>query len=209
MDTSYYTQDFYASIRSGCQSSADVIAPTVFELVQPKTVLDIGCGEGHWANKFRQLGCSVIGVDGDYVQDSPLGKDFVPADITGDLSWLPESDLLVCLEVAEHLPFEVSASFIAQLCQLAPDMLFSAAIPGQPGAGHINCQWPTFWQRLFELHGFSMSGMLRDKIWDDERVEPWYRQNAMLVTKNPVKYPGMFPDNNLDRVHPIIAGWIY
>jgi hypothetical protein len=77
-------------------------------------------------------------MDGGYVTTSPLGERFLPHDIATPL---PEHlvgrfDLAVCLEVAEHLPPERAESFIRELCDLAPVVLFSAAIPGQGGTGH-------------------------------------------------------------------------
>lgn len=205
-----YLQDFYNIIRSGCVASAEVVVPVVYDLVKPETVLDIGCGEGHWANKFKNLGCKVTGVDGEYVASSPLGEDFVALDIDiiGSLSYLPKADLVVCLEVAEHLPASRAESFVAELSALAPTILFSAAIPGQPGAGHIWCKWPTYWAVLFSKHGFYISGSIRNQFWDDEKIEPWYRQNILLVTKTPDLYPAYFPDGTeLDRTHPIIESW--
>jgi hypothetical protein len=51
----------------------------------------------------------------------------------------------VSLEVAEHLQPKRSASFVADLVALAPAVLFSAAIPGQPGTDHINPRWQDEW----------------------------------------------------------------
>lgn len=207
-----YLEDFYNLIRSGSIASAAAVVPSVYNnLLKPKTVIDIGCGEGWWAYKFKELGSEVVGIDGDYVASSPLGDDFkaIDIDVKGSLSELPGADLVVCLEVAEHLPASRAASFVKELCGLAPTILFSAAIPRQPGAGHIHCQWPSYWEKLFNKHEYSVSGNIRDLFWDDETVEPWYRQNLLIISSTPELYPSYFPDDTeLDRTHPIIAGWI-
>lgn len=205
-----YDNSFYDIIRSGCIASAEVMVPVIYELVKPKRVIDVGCGEGYWANTFKSHGCEVLGVDGAYVASSPLGKDFVAIDIdvVGSLSDIPKADLVVCLEVAEHLPGSRAESFVAELCSLAPTLFFSAAIPRQSGAGHIWLQWPSYWKQLFSRHGFSVSGSIRDEFWEDDRIEVWYIQNALLVTNTPELYPDYFPDTTeLDRVHPIIRSW--
>jgi SAM-dependent methyltransferase len=205
-----YYSDFYDIIRPGTIQSAEVMVPVVFDLVKPKSVIDVGAGEGHWAKKFRDLGCDVLGIDGAYVVNSPLGDDFVALDIDviDSLLTLPKADLVVCLEVAEHLPSTRSESFVAEISTLSPTIFWSAAIPRQPGSGHIMCMWPSYWAGLFAQHGFSVSGSIRDKFWDDERIEPWYRQNCLLITKTPELYPDYFPDTTeLDRVHPIIRSW--
>jgi SAM-dependent methyltransferase len=190
-----YSLAFYDAIRPGCQQSAAVVAPLIYELVTPSTVIDVGCGEGWWAKAFEGLGATVTGIDGVYV--SPV-VDFTPADLTQPLP-PGQYDLAVCLEVAEHLPESHAGRFVADLCGLAPVVLFSAAIPGQTGAGHINCQWPTWWAAHFARHGYGLDGSLRLDIWDDARIEPWYRQNLMVASRGDAR--------PLDLVHPDIYGW--
>lgn len=206
-----YNDSFYDIIRQGTIKSAEVVVPVVYDLIKPGRVVDIGAGEGWWAKKFRDLGSDVLAIDGAYVTDSPLGLDFQAGDIdvVGSLSALPDFDLAICLEVAEHLPSTRAESFVAEIAALAPNILWSAAIPRQPGVDHIHCMWPSYWQRLFAQYGFVMSGSIRDQFWNDERIEPWFRQNLTLLTKTPELYPDYFPDNTvLDRTHPIIATWM-
>lgn len=178
-----YDEQFYDVIRQGAQSSAAVVAPLVHSIVRPARVIDVGCGEGWWAQAFADLGAEVIGLDGSYVSSSPLGSRFIAHDLARPL---PEHlagrfDLAVSLEVAEHLPPARARSFVADLCALAPVVLFSAAIPGQGGTGHINEQWPAYWCELFEAEGRAVTGALRWEIWDDDRVENWYRQNLLVA----------------------------
>jgi hypothetical protein len=89
-------------------------------------------------------------------------------------------DLAVCLEVAEHLPESSAADLVRALTAFAPVVLFSAAVPGQGGVGHINEQWPAYWKGLFEQHGFYRRDPIRPRIWTNERVHWWYRQNIFL-----------------------------
>lgn len=178
-----YSRRFYDEIRSGAVASACAVVPRLFELVQPGRVIDVGCGEGHWLLAFEQLGAEVIGLDGSYVTSSPLGDRFLPHDLARPL---PEHlagrfDLALSLEVAEHLPPARAAGFVRDLCQLAPVVVFSAAIPGQGGTGHVNEQWPRYWTELFEAEGFAVSGALRFELWEDDRVENWYRQNLLVA----------------------------
>ena len=55
-------------------------------------------------------------------------------------------DLVVSLEVAEHLPKECADIFVDSLVRLGPIILFSAAIPQAGGTCHINEQWPEYWR---------------------------------------------------------------
>lgn len=183
--TSFSAED-YEVIREGCRRSADAALEGIMRgttgIQRGSRVVDVGCGEGWWGKAFAdQLGCEVLGLDGAGCE--PL-IPFREVDLERPLPLkdLGEFDLAVCLEVAEHLPPGRADSFIADLCELAPLILFSAAIPGQGGMGHLNEQWPGYWVERFAIHGFRCSGDLRWRIWDDDRIENWYRQNLILAT---------------------------
>lgn len=209
-----YDQGFYDTIRAGTRASADVVVPLVIEHVKigidPLKVIDVGCGEGWWAQTFADNGCEVIGVDGSYVASSPLGDRFIPHDITKPLParLVGRFDLAVCLEVAEHLPASRAASFVEELCALAPVVLFSAAIPGQGGTGHINEQWPDYWVRLFNQNAYQVSGALRWDIWRNDRVENWYRQNLMIATDDPTTLDQLF-NTPLAPMYPVVHPVLY
>lgn len=193
---SSYSPEFFDSIREGSQRSAAAVVPLVVEQFAPSTVVDVGCGEGLWGKAFEDAGCEVLGLDG---HDAPL----IPAQAVDLTDTLPtfehDFDLAVCLEVAEHLPLERAETFIAELCGLSHTILFSAAVPGQGGTGHLNEQWPPYWAELFMANGFSCSDQLRWDLWYDERVCWWYRQNIFVASSRndlaheaprPVIHPG-------------------
>lgn len=77
-------------------------------------------------------------------------------------------------------------------------IIFSAAIPGQGGTGHFNEQWPDYWAELFGENGFAVDSSFRFGIWDDDRIENWYRQNLMIAHPGPPTTPP------LSIVHPIL-----
>lgn len=174
-----YDRRFFDSIREGSQRSAAAVVPLMMESFTPKTVVDVGCGEGLWGKAFEDAGCEVLGLDG---HPNPV----IPAQSVDLTDVLPTFDrpfdLAVCLEVAEHLPPERAETFVAELCGLADKVLFSAAVPGQGGTAHLNEQWPPYWVDLFAAHGFACSDDVRWEIWNDERVCWWYRQNLMVAT---------------------------
>jgi hypothetical protein len=92
-------------------------------------------------------------------------------------------DLAISLEVAEHLPRRSASGFVRSLCQLAPIVLFSAAVPGQGGEHHVNEQWPEYWRQAFANHHFVMFDPFRPLLWHDERVAFYYRQNLFLFIR--------------------------
>lgn len=63
-----YTSEFFDNIRNGSLRSAQVVVPIAIELARPKSVVDVGCGDGTWLSVFRHLGVNdTLGLDGDYV----------------------------------------------------------------------------------------------------------------------------------------------
>jgi SAM-dependent methyltransferase len=179
-----YDAAFYASQHDGSLRSARVVVPYIVRLMNPNSVVDIGCGLGTWLRAFVENGVAeVLGVDGDYVDRSRLLFDaarFRAMDLTHPASLGRTFDLAVCLEVGEHLPTRAAQALVALLTSAAPVVLFSAAMPGQGGTNHINEQWPEFWERLFGRHQFVRLDPVRRMIVFDTRVEPWYQQNTLL-----------------------------
>jgi len=196
MSEARYDRAFYERHKTGSGSSAEVVAPLVAEWVRPKSVVDVGCGMGTWAAAFRRRGVEdVIGVDGSPVPADLLqipADRFLVRDLSKPLDLGRTFDLAVCLEVAEHLPKEFARTLVASLTALAPVVLFSAAIPGQGGVGHVNEEWPRAWAERFLAAGFSWADPIRPRIWNDPGVEPWYAQNALIFHEKD-RFPGTKP----------------
>lgn len=187
MLTHTYNPTFFASIAGGSTRSAERIVPMVLSWLPSRSVIDVGCGDGSWLAEFRRCGVKTIfGVDGGDIPRSQLkipDACFERHDLTLGLRTGRSFDLAVSLEVAEHLPPSRAAAFVADLTSLAPRVLFSAAIPFQRGTHHVNCRWPDYWQSLFAAQGYVALDILRPALWDDDEVEFWYRQNAVLYVQ--------------------------
>jgi len=184
MTATPYDSAFFANVAGGSLESARVVAPLVAELVQPRSVVDVGCGVGTWLRAFVDLGVTdYLGLDGDYVNraDLKISADrFRAADLTDPPPLGRTFDLAVCLEVAEHLPGASADRFVGFLTAAAPVVLFSAALPGQGGTSHVNEQWPKYWCQRFEARGYVRLDPVRPRVWRDRRVEWWYQQNICL-----------------------------
>lgn len=182
-----YGEDFYKSRQEGSRRSAEEIVPLVLELIHPKSVIDIGCGVGTWLSVFRELGVEdIFGVDGAWVEKKMLHipeERFLSADLEKSLEINKQFDLVVSLEVAEHLPPGSAESFVDALVGLGPVVLFSAAIPLQVGKNHVNEQWPEYWADHFQNKGYVVVDAVRKRIWQNEDVDYWYAQNILIFVK--------------------------
>jgi SAM-dependent methyltransferase len=154
------------------------------QLLNPGSVVDVGCGVGTWLEAFREAGVTdVLGIDGDYVEREILQIPvdcFRAQDLSRPFDAERKFDLAMSLEVGEHLPSDSAEDFVESLTKLSSRVLFSAAIPYQEGANHINEQWPRYWAALFRRHGYMALDCLRDRFWNNADVAWWYSQNVLL-----------------------------
>jgi SAM-dependent methyltransferase len=182
-----YNPAFFSKIVDGSLLSARQVVPELIQLLQPRSVVDLGCGTGAWLAAFQEKGIAEIqGFDGSYVDRKTLlipQDRFQPHDLTQPLRLDHKFDVAISVEVAEHLPASAAATFIESLTALSDVIVFSAAIPLQGGEHHVNEQWPEYWRDLFQARGFKVIDCLRRKFWDNRDVERWYRQNLLLYVK--------------------------
>lgn len=182
-----YDRNFYAKEQQACRESARIVVPIVQELLHARSVVDVGCGVGTWLSVFGEHGATeLLGIDGDYVDRSQLevpGDRFLAADLTRPPAVARTFDLVVSLEVAEHLPATSADPFVEFLTGLGPAVLFSAAIPFQGGVHHVNEQWADYWSKRFARHGHAPVDCVRPRVWDDARVLWYYAQNMILYVR--------------------------
>lgn len=187
--------------------AAQIVVPHIMNLFHIESVLDVGCGLGTWLAVFLdQHVKEVWGIDGDYIDRSRLQipeNFFLPIDLRMPFNLKRKFDLVLSLEVAEHLPGASSESFVSSLCNHSDRIVFSAAIPGQGGQKHLNEQWIDYWISLFKKNGYDMVDTIRSKIWNEAEVDVWYRQNMFLFVKED-KAIGNNSSVQMAEIHPVL-----
>lgn len=167
-------------------NSAMEILNILFKYYKPSSVIDIGCGIGSWLKAFSDLGIrNYKGLDGINIDKRLVPKEniqicnFIEHKNIDNIKY----DLVTSLEVAEHISNEYSEDFINLLISYRDIILFSAAIPGQPGVDHNNCQPLLFWVNIFNKKGFDCFDFIRNQIYYNDKVDYYYSQNILLFVK--------------------------
>ncbi|MGC1307608.1 MAG: class I SAM-dependent methyltransferase [Phormidesmis sp.] len=191
-------------------TSALEIVPYIFDIlpVKPESVVDIGCGLAQWLKVFKDYGVQeILGVDGFHVPSDKIQIDLNEF-IKCDLRYLSFSeigkrfDLLLCLEVAEHLEPEYAERFVENLVLLSDHIVFSAAVPNQTGENHVNEQYAHYWVEIFARYNYCFLDPFREKLWAMDSVNWWYKQNMFLVVKEELANSYDFPYNGNIYIHP-------
>lgn len=202
-----YDSHFYQGQQPRSTLAAETVAAFLCARLPIGSALDVGCGLGGWLAAFARHGVDdVLGVDGPHVDRAALSippSRFVAHDLNTAIDLGRRFDLVISIEVAEHLEPAAAPRFVADLCRHGDVVLFSAAIPFQGGVGHINEQWPSYWAALFAARGFRPVDAVRAHLWDDPRIMYWYKQNMLLYVREGVALD--LPNvalPALDVVHP-------
>ena len=146
------------------------IAEAIVTRIAPRTLLDAGCALGLLVEQLRLQGVMAEGVDisefaiasapevvRPYVRQASVAEPFGQ-----------RYDLIVCIEVLEHMPQPEAERAIANFCAHSDDILFSSSPLDFREATHINVHPSEHWAELFARQGF-----LRDVDFDASFITPW------------------------------------
>jgi SAM-dependent methyltransferase len=195
----------------------NIVVPIVLEiLTKPaqhsqyhiNSIVDFGCGLGTWLRAFKNNGVEeVLGLDGKWVNTDLLFKnigkqEFRYVDLEKPIKLDKVYDLVMSLEVAEHLSAGSADTFVQSLVNAGKIILFSAAVPGQGGFNHINEQWPSYWIEKFQQHDYVFHDVIRNKIWGCSNVDAPYKQNIFIVAHKSIEVEKEDGNKIYDIVHP-------
>ena len=146
------------------------IAAEIVARVAPATVLDAGCAMGMVVEALRDRGVEAYGVDVSEYAIANAREDVRPFCRVGSiLDPFPRRyDLIVCIEVLEHLGPREAERAVANFVASTDDVLFSSTPKDFKETTHFNVQPPEWWAELFARHGF-----YRDVGFDASFITPW------------------------------------
>ncbi|MDP4252676.1 MAG: glycosyltransferase [Bacteroidota bacterium] len=132
------------------------IADRIIRDINPGTVLDAGCAYGYLVAALRDRGVTAYGIDISNYAISQVREDIRPYCKVGSIvDPLPmRYDLVVCIEVLEHMTPDDGRKAIDNLCRFTDDFLFTSTPFDFKEATHFNVQNTDYWVSLFAQSTF-------------------------------------------------------
>jgi len=179
----------------------------------PKSVLDVGCGQGFSTKWFQDAGIDAVGVDGSiyaYLHTQVPGHHIVHDFQSGPLSLGRKYDMIWSCEFLEHVDAEYLPN-VMDLFANAPIVVCTAAVPGQGGHHHVNCQPESYWIDKFGEYGFTLHASMTD-LTRQLAGDTFYASTGMVFTKAEImiadaeRIPGWMTRGQLEWLHSTASG---
>lgn len=144
-----------------------------------KSIIDVGCGEGHSSKYFANKGLEVLAIDGSRrVLETAVYNPIIIHDyIKG--SFIPNKiyDAVWCCEFVEHIDKDYANNFI-ETFKKAKMIFMTHAFPGQHGHHHVNEQPPEYWINRLEENGFKL--LAKTSIIYRAKAHEYFKQSGMI-----------------------------
>lgn len=126
-----------------------------------KSILDIGCGEGHSVEYFKSKNIDVLGLEGcaEAIENSKVKDSIVLHDFNNsNYNTEKKFDAVWCCEFLEHVDQKYERDVFNTIYQVSAKYVFlTHAVPGQGGYHHVNLQHSSYWiSKLYE-YGYVLS----------------------------------------------------
>ena len=152
-----------------------------------KKVADLGCGDGWYCKLLSKIWqhAEIHGYEGT-PGVTQLGhyQDIFTIDLSKIRYVDIDYDLVLCLEVGEHIPKEHEQKFLDNVARFASkELVLSWAVPGQGGTGHFNEQPNSYIISQMENRGFTyIDNISRQLRQYTERK--WFHNTVMAFERH-------------------------
>ena len=151
---------------------------------QAKTVVDFGCGMGDYAKAFKADGYNVEAYDGNPNTETLSGGIGKVLDLSKPFYLRKMFDVVLSLEVGEHIPAEFEQQFIDNICKHAKKhLVISWAIEGQGGNGHVNCKNNNYIIGQIVDRGFKHNSKDSQTIRNAATNASWFANTIMVFDR--------------------------
>jgi SAM-dependent methyltransferase len=176
--------------------------------IAPRRVLDAGCAMGLLVEQLVNLGVDAFGIDISEYAISQVPEAVVDRCRLGSITDPIDGryDLVVCIEVIEHLLRDDAEKAIDNLCAVSDAVLFASTPHDYAEPTHVNVQPPDVWSEMFARRGY-----YRDLDHEPSYITPW----ASLYRRSDARMPELVrayerrlwqETNEIDQLrHAVIA----
>ena len=137
-----------------CQDNA--VFDYLIERFNPKSIIDVGCGEGQLIEYFHDKGLIVIGIDGlehnKDVASNSIRDKIIIHDYTKGLLEPIDTDMVISCEFVEHVHKRFLVNILPQFVY-GNVLVFTHAVENQEGYHHVNCENDPYWINLITSLG--------------------------------------------------------
>lgn len=137
---------------------------------KPNKVISVGCGLGWDVERLVQLGVDVVGLEiTQEAIDNSTVKNYIVRGSAHDLSRFNDNefDLVICFELMEHLPPELTEQAIGELRRIGTNRAVLTIGRGSGDPTHINLRPREEWIKLLA----PMDNLLQQKISDSLKAK--------------------------------------
>jgi SAM-dependent methyltransferase len=153
------------------------------EVLDCKSVVDIGCGPGGQVYEALNLGMNAMGVDGDTTLQWEKPIHFIRHDFTESPLEHKEVDMVWCCEFIEHVEEKYIPNYMS-IMKSAKYVFVTYSEPGKPGHHHVNCQPKQYWIDIFNENGFDYAENLTVTSKEySTMVREFWNENGLIFKR--------------------------
>lgn len=181
-----YNKQYYAARMDWKPDVYPIISEAILKHFKPKTLIDVGCGNGALLEGLR--GIDAVGIDGSMTAVNIClhsGLNVCRDDLRKPFSMgnAKKFDLAVSIEVAEHIEKEYEDIFLDSLCNLSDTIIMTASPEHDGGKYHFNVHPKSYWCGKMNIKGFCeiLPISFMKYLWDNIPPERDYLWKNMMI----------------------------
>lgn len=155
-----------------------------------KNITDLGCGPGWYVAFLANRGYNTNGIDGNPFTEQIASTFFSDrnshcrsADLSCPIELSSKAEIIISLEVGEHIPHDKESVFLENLTSNALRLIIlSWGVEGQEGVGHVNCHSNSYIIDKLNQKGF-VTNIPYTRYLRQKASMPWFKDSLMAFER--------------------------